>query len=49
MAREIAKLQADDLQIIGKIPAPPPLPAVAPARKPMPVSPSSSRVPISPR
>jgi hypothetical protein len=49
MARDIAKLQADDLEIIGKIPAPPLQPAVAPAHKPMPVSPSSSRAPILPR
>lgn len=48
MAREITRLQAADLEILAKIPAPPPQPPAAPARKPMPVPPPSSRTPILP-
>jgi hypothetical protein len=45
MAHDITRLQAADLDILAKIPAPPPPPA-APARKPMPAP--SSRAPIPP-
>jgi hypothetical protein len=48
MAREITKLEAADLEIFAKIPAPPPQPPAAPARKPMPAPPPSSRAPIPP-
>ena len=44
VSREIAKLEAADVEILAKIPAPPPpRPSTAPARKPMPVPPSSRR------
>jgi hypothetical protein len=48
MAREINRLQAADLEILAKIPAPPPQPPAAPARRPMPVPPPSSRTPLLP-
>jgi hypothetical protein len=48
IAREITKLQAADLAILQKIPAPAPQPPTVPARKPMPVTPRSSRTPIPP-
>src|SRR6516162_6117157 len=35
MAHQINSLQAADLEILNRIPAPPPLPPAAPARKPM--------------
>jgi len=34
MAHQITSLQASDLEILNRIPAPPPLPPAAPARKP---------------
>ncbi len=47
VTREIAKLEAADVEILEKIPAPPPpRPITAPARKPMPVPPSS-RAPVA--
>lgn len=51
MARQITSLQAADLEILNRIPAPPPLPPAAPARKPMqPTKPSPlSRAPASGR
>jgi hypothetical protein len=45
--REIAKLESAVVEILMKIPEPPPQPSVAPARKPTPVPPSS-RAPIAP-
>lgn len=36
MAHQITSLQAADLEILNRIPAPPPLPPAAPARKPVP-------------
>jgi hypothetical protein len=49
MAREIEKLQAADMEILAKLPAPPPpRPIAAPARKPTPATPPSSRT-ILPR
>ena len=49
--REIGKLEVADEEILQKItPAPPPpRPAAAPARKPMPTVPSRSQAPIPPR
>jgi hypothetical protein len=51
MARQIASLQAADLEILNRIPAPPPLPPAAPARKPMQTTKPSplSRAPASGR
>jgi len=51
MARQITSLQAADLEILNRIPAPPPLPPAAPARKPMqPTMPKTlSRVPATGR
>ena len=34
MAHQITSLQTSDLEILNRIPAPPPLPPAAPARKP---------------
>ena len=45
MAREIARLQNADADILAKIPAPPHQPAVAAARKPIATGPASSRAP----
>jgi hypothetical protein len=46
MAREIARLQSADAEILAKIPAPPRQPAVAPAHKPIAAAPSGpSRAP----
>lgn len=45
MAGEVARLQSADLEILQRIPAPPPPPAIAPARKPTSVSPPP-RAPI---
>lgn len=36
MARQITSLQASDIEILNRVPAPPPLPPAAPARKPIP-------------
>ena len=47
MAREITRLQAVEVEILLKLPAPPPQPPAAPARKPIP--PSSSRASMPPR
>jgi hypothetical protein len=41
MAREIARLQSADTEILEKIPAPPRPPAVAPARKPVSIAPAA--------
>jgi len=51
MAHQITSLQAADLEILNRIPAPPPLPPAAPARKPMqPTMPAPlSRAPASGR
>jgi hypothetical protein len=50
MAREIEKLSITDMEILAKLPAPPPpRPIAAPARKPTPTTPPSSRTPIPPR
>ena len=49
MAREIEKLQAADMEILAKLPAPPRQRPAAPARKPTPIAPPSSRAPIPPR
>jgi hypothetical protein len=49
MAREIEKLQIADVEILAKLPAPPPQRPAAPARKPTPIAPPSSRAPIPPR
>jgi hypothetical protein len=38
MAHQITSLQASDVEILNRIPAPPPLPPAAPARKPVPAS-----------
>src|SRR5262249_9770195 len=45
--REIAKLDSAVVEILMKIPEPPPQPSAAPARKPAPVPPPSSRVPTT--
>jgi len=48
LAREIEKLQTADVEILAKIPAPPPpRPIATPARKP-PSGPQSSRAPMAP-
>jgi hypothetical protein len=47
MARDIARLEAAVAELIAKIPEPPAQPSAAPARKPMPVPPSS-RAPGTP-
>jgi hypothetical protein len=51
VAREIGKLEAADVEILAKItPAPPPpRPIAAPAHKPMPAPPTSSRAPTAPQ
>ena len=47
MAREIDRLQTADQEILEKIPKPPPpRPIAAPARKPTPTAPPSSRAPL---
>jgi len=43
MAREIAKLESALVEILMKMPEPPPHPPAAPARKPTPVPPPASR------
>jgi hypothetical protein len=43
MADSIAKLAADQQELLHKISAPPPRPAPAPARKPVPVASSEAR------
>jgi len=46
---EIGKLEAADVEILGKItPPPPPRPVAAPARKPAPIATPSSPTPIKP-
>jgi hypothetical protein len=40
MARQITSLQASDSEILSRVPAPPPLPPAAPARKPALLSPA---------
>ena len=47
MARDIAKLESAVVEILMKMPEPPPQPPAAPARKPTPVPPSS-RAPVAP-
>jgi len=47
MAHQINSLQAADLEILNRIPAPPPLPPAAPARKPMSAT-TSAPVPRAP-
>ena len=47
VTREIAKLESAVMEILGKIPAPPPQPPALPPRKPKPVPPSS-RAPVAP-
>jgi hypothetical protein len=47
-AREVAKLQVTDAEILAKIPLPRPRPTAAPARKSMSVLSRSARVPITP-
>jgi hypothetical protein len=42
MGSDVAKLQADEQQILNKLSAAPPRPAVTPARKPAPVTPPPS-------
>jgi hypothetical protein len=42
MARDIAKLQADEQEILRKLSATPPRPTAAPAHKPAPVTPPPS-------
>jgi hypothetical protein len=49
VTREIAKLEAADVEILAKItPAPPPSPPAAPARKPTPTARPSSPAPVTP-
>jgi hypothetical protein len=48
MMREVDRLQATDEEILAKIPTPPPKRPAAPARKPTPIGPPSSRAPIPP-
>jgi hypothetical protein len=48
MAREIARLQSADAEILDKIPAPPRSAAVAPARKPIAVAPAAPSRPAVP-
>ena len=43
IAREIKQVLAADMELLSKTPAPPPQPPAAPARKPIPAPPSSSR------
>jgi hypothetical protein len=46
IAREIKQVLAADMELLSKMPAPPPQPPAAPARKPMPAPPpTSSRAP----
>jgi hypothetical protein len=45
IAREIKQVLAADMELLSKIPAPPPQPPAAPARKPMPAPPPPSRAP----
>ena len=45
MTREITKLRATEQDILDRISAPPPRPAAAPARKPVPVTPPSPQAP----
>ena len=47
LARQITALQGNDLEILKRVPAPPPLPATAPVRKPTPAP--SSRAPAAAR
>jgi hypothetical protein len=47
MARDIARLESAVAELITKMPEPPPRPPAAPARKPMPVPPST-RAPGTP-
>jgi hypothetical protein len=47
MVRDINKLLVADVELLLKIPAPPPQPPAAPARKPIP-APPPSRAPIPP-
>jgi hypothetical protein len=51
VTQEIGKLEVADVEILAKItPAPPPpRPSAAPAHKPMPVPPASSRAPTAPQ
>jgi hypothetical protein len=39
MGRQITSLQASEIEILNRVPAPPPLPPAAPARKPIPAPP----------
>jgi hypothetical protein len=48
MARQIARLESAVAEVIVKMPAPPPQPPAAPARKPTPIAPPASRAPIPP-
>jgi hypothetical protein len=48
MARQIARLESAVAEVIVKMPAPPPQPPAAPARKPTPTAPPASRAPIPP-
>jgi hypothetical protein len=45
IAREIEKLQATNMEILAKIPVPPPQPLAAPAHKPTPVHPARKLAP----
>jgi hypothetical protein len=48
MARDIARLESAVAELLSKTPEPPaPQPPAAPARKPVPVQPPSSRAPIA--
>jgi len=49
MARDIARLESAVAELLLKTPEPPPQPPAAPARKPTPTVPPSSRTPIPPR
>jgi hypothetical protein len=51
VTREIARLEAADVEILAKVsPAPPPpRPIAAPARKPTPIAPPTAQAPIPPR
>jgi hypothetical protein len=46
MTRDITKLQATEQDILHRISAPPPQPAAAPARKPVPLTPPSQAPPV---
>jgi hypothetical protein len=46
MTRDITKLRAAEQDILDKISAPPPRPAAAPARKPVPLTPPSQAPPV---